>query len=378
VLNRSYYVKEIQKALKRSRIVALTGPRQCGKTTLARQLISEKSANYFDLEDPVSLARMHEPMYELSRLKGLIVIDEIQRKPDLFPVLRVLADRKPLPARLLILGSASPDLIRKSSETLAGRIELLELTPFTMQEVSASKFEKHLLRGGFPLSFLARSDGDSFIWRKNFIQTFIERDIPQMGLGATPALLYRFWAMLAHYHGNIWNAAEMGRSLGVNETTARRYLDLLSGVYMVRQLRPWHANLGKRQVKSPKVYFRDSGLLHSLLGVESYRDLRNHPKSGASFEGYVIEEILRTVPHSEAYFWATHTGAELDLMLLQKKRRIGFEVKTSDAPKLTPSMRIAMEDLGLDSLNVIYPGRKAYALAKNIRVIPFPDGIIES
>lgn len=378
MLNRSYYVKEIQKALKRSRIVALTGPRQCGKTTLARQLISEKSANYFDLEDPVSLARMHEPMYELSRLKGLIVIDEIQRKPDLFPVLRVLADRKPLPARLLILGSASPDLIRKSSETLAGRIELLELTPFTMQEVSASKFEKHLLRGGFPLSFLARSDGDSFIWRKNFIQTFIERDIPQMGLGATPALLYRFWAMLAHYHGNIWNAAEMGRSLGVNETTARRYLDLLSGVYMVRQLRPWHANLGKRQVKSPKVYFRDSGLLHSLLGVESYRDLRNHPKSGASFEGYVIEEILRTVPHSEAYFWATHTGAELDLMLLQKKRRIGFEVKTSDAPKLTPSMRIAMEDLGLDSLNVIYPGRKAYALAKNIRVIPFPDGIIES
>jgi len=376
VLKRTSLLHKIKQALKRSRVVGLIGPRQSGKTTLARQFVSEKSANYFDLEDRLSLTRLDQPMIELANLKKLVVIDEIQRLPDLFTVLRVLADRRPSPARFLILGSASPEFLRQSSETLAGRIEFIELTPFALTEVSSTKHTKHWLRGGFPLSFLARSEKDSFLWRQNFIKTFIERDLGQMGIGVTPASLSRFYSMLAHYHGNIWNAAEPARSLGVNETTVRRYLDLLAGVFMVRQLKPWHANLRKRQVKSPKVYVRDSGILHLLLNITTQKDLYNHIKYGASYEGYVIEEILRRVKHDEAYFWATHGKAELDLLLLHKNKKYGFEIKRADAPKLTPSMRIAYAALELDSLTVVYPGDKSYRLATNITVKPFLEILV--
>lgn len=378
MLQRSFFVETIRKALKRSRIVALVGPRQCGKTTLARHLSDKNPENYFDLEDPVSQARLAAPMLALAPLKGLVIIDEIQLSPDLYPILRVLADRTPNPARFLILGSASPALIQKSSESLAGRLEMIELTPFSTNEIFVKKDlqKKHWLRGGFPLSLLAKTEADSSVWRKNFVRTFIERDVPMMGLGATPALLGRFWHMLAHYHGNIWNAAEMGRSLGINETTARRYLDLLSGTFMVRQLKPYHANLGKRQVKSPKIYFRDTGLFHTLIGIEGSRELQTHPKIGASYEGYAVEELLRLKQYTEAYFWATHTGAELDLLLLYKGSRYGYEIKYTDAPKLTPSMRIAMEDLKLDSLRVVYPGPRRYALAQNIEAIPLADALI--
>jgi len=266
MVKRENLVREVRSALKRSRAVALIGPRQCGKTTLARQLVSAESPNYLDLEDPSSIARLDEPMTALRGLKGLVVIDEVQRRPDLFPVLRVLTDRKPLQARFLILGSASPELLRQSSESLAGRIETIAMSGFSMSEVGRGAHMRHWLRGGFPPSFLARTEPDSLAWRKNFIQTFLERDLPQWGIGAPSSALLRFWTMLAHYHGQTWNAAEPARSLGVSEPTVRRYLDILSGVFMARQLLPWHANLKKRQVKAPKIYFRDTGLLHYLLG----------------------------------------------------------------------------------------------------------------
>ena len=361
----------INTALGRSRVVALLGPRQCGKTTLARQFVSPDSPNYFDLEDPLSLARLDEPMTALRDLTGLVVIDEVQRRPELFPVLRVLADRDPLPARFLILGSASPALLRQSSESLAGREETVTIGGLALRDVGAEALDSHWLRGAFPLSFLAGSDADSFAWRKNFIQTFLERDLPQLGIGTPAATLLRFWTMLAHYHGQVWNAAEPARSLGVNESTTRRYLDLLEGVFMARQLQPWHENLKKRQVKSPKVYFRDSGLLHQLLGIRTPAELLSHPKCGASWEGYVIEELLAQAKHDEAYFWGTHSGAELDLLLMSHGRRIGVEIKRMDAPRLTPSMRIAMEDLKLDRLMVVYPGTRRYPLAEGVEVVPF-------
>jgi uncharacterized protein len=360
----------IRTALERSRIVALLGPRQCGKTTLARQFVDPESANYFDLEDPLSLARLEEAMTTLRSLTGLVVIDEIQRRPELFPNLRVLADRDPLPSRFLILGSASPALLRQSSESLAGRLETVRIGGLTLADVGTKEQEKHWLRGGLPLSFLAGSETDSLAWRKNFIQTFLERDIPQLGIGTPAPTLFRFWTMLAHYHGQIWNAAEPARSLGVNESTARRYLDLLEGVFMVRQLPPWHANLKKRQVKSPKIYFRDSGLLHQLLGIRTLEDLLSHPKCGASWEGYIIETLLSCVQPDEAYFWATYAGAEIDLLLFKGGRRTGVEIKRADAPRLTPSMRSALTDLGLDRLLVVYPGERSYKLSENIEVIP--------
>jgi predicted AAA+ superfamily ATPase len=360
----------IRTALDRSRIVALLGPRQCGKTTLARQFVAPESANYFDLEDPLSLARLDEAMTTLRSLSGLVVIDEIQRRPELFPTLRVLADRDPLPSRFLILGSASPALLRQSSESLAGRLETVRIGGLTLADVGMKEHEKHWLRGGLPLSFLAGSETDSLAWRKNFIQTFLERDIPQLGIGTPAPTLFRFWTMLAHYHGQIWNAAEPARSLGVNESTVRRYLDLLEGVFMVRQLPPWHANLKKRQVKSPKIYFRDSGLLHQLLGIRTLDDLLSHPKCGASWEGYIIETLLACVQPDEAYFWATYAGAEIDLLLFKGGRRIGIEIKRADAPRLTPSMRAALTDLGLDRLLVVYPGERSYTLAETIKVIP--------
>jgi len=370
MIERPSYITEIQAALQRSRIVALIGPRQSGKTTLAQMFVSCDSVNYFDLEDPVSLTRLEEPMTALRDLTGLIVIDEIQRRPDLFPILRVLADRHPLQARFLILGSASPDLVRKASESLAGRLETISISGFSLSEVGQEKLNQHWLRGGFPLSYLAANDVDSQIWRKNFIQTFLERDLPQWGIQISAATLMRFWTMLAHYHGQTWNAAEASRSFGVSDMTVRRYLDILESVFMIRVLQPWYANIHKRQVKSPKIYFRDSGLLHSLLGIYSDLDLYTHPKIGASWEGYTIEETIKAMQPDETYFWGTHNGAELDLLLLKDGKRIGVECKRKDAPHLTLSMKIAMEDLQLDKLMVFYPGEKTYPLAERIDVIP--------
>lgn len=363
----------IQTALKRSRVVALLGPRQSGKTTLARSFVPAGSLNYFDLEDPASLARLTEPEMALRPLKGLVVIDEIQRRPDLFPLLRVLADRHPLPARFLILGSAATDLLKQSSETLAGRLETIPLEGFRLADLGTSAQARHWLRGGFPLSYTARTESDSLVWRQQFIQTFLERDLPQLGVTIPALALRRFWNMLAHYHGQIWNAAELARALAVNESTVRRYLDLMTGVFMIRQLPPWFENLGKRQVKAPKIYVRDSGLLHALLGISNQRDLEHHPKVGASWEGYAVEEILKALRPDEAYFWATHNGAEIDLVLFRRGRRIGIECKRSDAPTLTPSMRIALADLKLDELLVVYPGEKRYPLAKKIEVVPLAE-----
>ncbi len=362
--------QQIATALARSRVVVLIGPRQCGKTTMARTFVPPDSLNYFDLEDPVSLARLDEPMTALRDLRGLVVIDEVQRRPDLFPVLRVLVDRDPSLTQFLILGSASPGLLRQSSESLAGRLEIVTMAGFCLAEVGLDARTEHWLRGGFPLSFLAPSETDSLAWRKNFIQTFLERDLPQLGIRVPAYTMLRFWTMLAHYHGQIWNGAELARSLGVSQPTVRSYLDTLEGVFMVRQLRPWHANLKKRQVKSPKVYFRDTGLLHHLLGVQSERDLLTHPKLGASWEGYVIEEILKAVRPKEAYFWATHGGAELDLLLLKDGRRVGVECKRVDAPRLTRSMRIALSDLQLEHLIVIYPGEQSYPLSERVTAVP--------
>jgi hypothetical protein len=370
MIDRKDLSRHVRSALRRSRVVALIGPRQCGKTTLAQQLLDADSPNYFDLEDPSSLPRLDEPLTALRDLKGLVVIDEVQRKPDLFTVLRVLADRKPLPARFLILGSASPDLLRQSSESLAGRIETVVMSGFSIDEVGGSFQARHWLRGGFPLSFLARTDPDSLAWRKNFIQTFLERDIPQWGIGTPAIALLRFWTMLAHYHGQVWNAAEPARSLGVSEPTVRRYLDILSGVFMIRQLIPWHANLKKRQVKAPKIYFRDTGLLHQLLGVRSEKELLSHPKCGASWEGYVIEETIKATAPDEVYYWATHSGAEIDLVLIKDGRMLGVECKRVDAPRMTASMRTAREDLHLEQIAVVYPGKKRYALGDGVAAVP--------
>ncbi len=370
---RNAHLQAIDISLARSRVTALIGPRQCGKTTLARQFVPPESLNYFDLEDPVSLARLDEPMTALAGLTGLIVIDEIQRRPELFPVLRVLADRNPLPARFLILGSAAPELLRQSSESLAGRLEVIRMHGFSLKEVGQENQPLHWQRGGFPCSYLAAADEDSLAWRKNFALTLVERDIPQLGIGIPAQALLRFWIMLAHYHGQIWNAAPPARSLGVSEPTVRRYLDLLEGVFMVRQLQPWHANLKKRQVKAPKVYLRDSGLLHSLLGIRSEGDLLTHPGCGASWEGYVIEEALSAIQPDEAYFWATHNGAELDLLLIKNGKRIGLECKRADAPRITPSIKIALADLELDRLLVIYPGNRCYSLAEQVEALSLTE-----
>ena len=373
MINRKTDVELVRAALKRSRVVALLGPRQCGKTTLARQFVPADSLNYFDLEDPQSLARLTEPATALGPLRRLVVIDEIQRRPDLFPLLRVLADRKPLPARFLILGSASPDLLRQSSETLAGRLETVPLEGFRLADLGAAAQGRHWLRGGFPLSFTARTEAGSLVWRRQFLQTFLERDLPQLGVTIPAVALRRFWSMMAHYHGQTWNAAELARALALGESTVRRYLDLMTGVFMVRQLPPWFENLGKRQVKAPKIYLRDTGLLHALLGITNQRDLEHHPKVGASWEGYAVEEVLKALRPDEAYYWATHNGAELDLLLFKNGRRIGIECKRADAPTLTPSMRIALADLKLDQLRVLYPGNRRYPLANKVEVLPLAE-----
>ncbi|OIO61140.1 MAG: hypothetical protein COX57_01310 [Alphaproteobacteria bacterium CG_4_10_14_0_2_um_filter_63_37] len=370
MIPRSHYLEALRLALARSRIVALIGPRQCGKTTLARTFLPEGAANYFDLEDPVALARLSEPMTALSGLTGLVVIDEVQRRPDLFPVLRVLADRQGYAGRFLLLGSASGALLRQSSESLAGRMETLTLRGFALGEVGGDQADRLWLRGGFPPAFLAPDEQASQVWRKNFIQTLLERDLPQWGVRTPATALWRFWSMLAHYHGQTWNAAEPARSLGVGQTTTRRYLDILSDAFMVRQLQPWHANIGKRQVKAPKIYIRDSGLLHQLLGITLPGDLYNHPKLGASWEGFALEEVLAAEQPDEAYFWATHQGAEIDLVLRKGGRLLGVEFKRSDAPRLTPSMHHALADVQLEHIAVVYPGAVRYPLSPQVEVVP--------
>lgn len=371
MIARPQLLSELKRALERSRAVALLGPRQCGKTTLSRQIVDAGSANYLDLENPRDLARLDQPMAALEPLTGTVVIDEVQRRPDLFPVLRVLLDRSPLPAKFLILGSASPALLRQTSESLAGRIERVLMSGFSLSEVGETS-QRHWLRGGFPLSFLAEDDSASFDWRHDFIQTFLERDIPQLGFSIPATTLLRFWTMTAHYHGQVWNAAELARSLAIGETTVRRYLDLMTDVFMVRQLQPWHANLKKRQVKAPKIYFRDSGLLHRLLGIRTSTDLLKHPKCAASWEGYAIEETIRSVQPDAAYFWATHQGAEIDLVLQKDGRLYGVECKWMDAPRVTPSMRFALSELGLERVAVMYPGTQRYAIADRIEALPLP------
>jgi hypothetical protein len=363
-------LERIRGALARSPVTVLTGPRQSGKTTLARQLLAEESANYFDLEDPVSLARLDEPKTALEPLQGLVVIDEVQRRPDLFPILRVLADRRDQPARFLILGSASGDLMRQSSESLAGRLERIEIGGFTLAELGPGSTHALWRRGGFPLAYLARTERDSLAWRKQFMQTLLERDLPQWGVRVPAVALLRFWTMVAHFHGQIWNATEPARALGVDPSTTRRYLDLLTDALVIRQLQPWHANLGKRQVRSPKVYVRDSGLLHQLLGLDTEKALMSHPKLGASWEGFAIEQALASEAYDDTWFWATHQGAEIDLLLRRGDRLLGVECKRADAPKLTPSIRIALEDLGLDRVAVVYPGAKRYSLSERVEAVP--------
>ena len=366
----------VTRALRRSPVVAIVGPRQCGKTTLARQLVAAGSANYFDLEDPVSLARLDQRLTALRDLTGTVVIDEVQHRPDLFPVLRVLVDRDDDPARFLVLGSAGPDLLRQSAESLAGRIEYIELTGFQVAEVGPAEMGRLWARGGFPRSFLADTDADSVAWRRAFIRTFVERDLPQFGADLGAPALHRFLAMLAHCHGQILNVAELSTALDVAQATVRRYLDLLEHLFLVRQLRPWHENLRKRQVKRPKVYLRDSGVYHHLIGVGTMDALQMHPRIGASWEGFVIEKVIAEAAPDHVYFWATHNGAELDLLLMTGGRRVGVEVKRVDAPRRTRSMAVALDDLRLDALWVVYPGNVRYVIDDRITAqpaaMPFP------
>lgn len=370
MLERHALESAVRAALQRSPAVAVVGPRQVGKTTLARTLLASGSPNWFDLEDPQVEAQLATPMVALKDLRGLVVIDEVQHAPELFRVLRVLVDRPDNPTRFLLLGSASPALLRQSSESLAGRLEVIEAGGFTLDEVGAEHAAVLWWRGGFPRSFTAASDEASRIWRREFIRTTVERDLPQLGMNVAAPALYRFWSMLAHYHGQTWNAADPARSLGVNESTVRRYLDWLTQAYLVRQLQPWFANLGKRQVKAPKIYLRDSGLLHELLGIADPPALARHPKCGASWEGFALDQVLRIARPDEAYFWATHAGAELDLLMFKDGQRVGVEFKRNDAPQLTPSMRISLDDLALDALYVVYPGDRRYTLAPRVQAVP--------
>lgn len=376
IVRRTPEISLLQERLKTNPVVAMLGPRQCGKTTLAKQLIShwKLPVTFFDCENPRDLQRLEEPLLALEELKGLVVIDEIQRRPELFPILRVLVDRSPK-TRYLILGSASRDLIRQSSESLAGRISYLEIGGFSINHIPFSKRDRLWIRGGFPRSFLASSEKASYQWRQDFIATFLERDIPQLGLQIPAKSLEKFWSMLAHYHGQIFNASEIGRSLEISDHTAQRYLDLLSGTFMVRQLRPWHYNTKKRLIKRPKIYFRDTGILHALLYLEEKKDILFHPKLGASWEGFALEEIIKMIQlrENEAFFWGVHTGAELDLVFHKKGKRFGAEVKYTQAPSVTPSIQHALEELSLSHLWVIYPGKESYPLGKKITVIPLEE-----
>jgi predicted AAA+ superfamily ATPase len=379
MLDRPNKLKAIRDGFDRASIVSITGLRQSGKTTIAKQFASKFSgkSTHFDLEDPRSLARLTEPMTALEGLSGLVVIDEVQRVPSLFPILRVLADRKDQPAKFLLLGSASPVLIKEISESLAGRVALFEMDGFNLQEIGAKNFKNLWCRGGLPPSYLAKSDIDSFRWRQDFITLFIERDLPQFGVTIPSATMRRFWAMLAHYHGQTWNASELAKSFDVSQAMIRKKLDILTGAFGIRQLPAWYENMGKRTVKSPKIYLRDCGLLHALLDVSSSEQLESHPKLGSSWEGFCIEQILSVTGSSNAYFWGTHAGAELDLLLLRNGKRIGVEIKYSDGPSTTRSMRSAMEDLKLEHLYVAYPGKEDYPLDKKISVMSLPSILAE-
>jgi predicted AAA+ superfamily ATPase len=373
IILRSRHLTRLHALLAESPIVAIIGARQIGKTTLARQLAQQTAApvTVFDLENPRDLARLEDPLLALEGLQGLVVLDEIQRRPELFPILRVLADRRPLPARFLVLGSASPDLLKQSSESLAGRIQYYQLGGFALDEVAAGAVQQLWVRGGFPAAFLAPSLAASVRWRENFVQTFLERDLPQLGVRVPALTLRRFWTMMAHYHAQLWNGAELARAFGMSVSTVHRYLDTLTAALVLRQLPPWFENLGKRQVKAPKIYVADSGLLHTLLGVETGEDLERHPKVGASWEGFAMGEVITRLSArpEQCFFWATHTGAELDLLVVQGSRRWGFEFKRTVAPRLTRSMHSALADLHLERLEVVHAGEQTFPLAANVRAL---------
>ncbi|MES9881374.1 MAG: ATP-binding protein [Sedimenticola sp.] len=373
MIERKSYLSALETAVSRSPVTALLGPRQCGKTTLARIFGEQRDVHYFDLESIADQRRLQNPEMMLSTLRGLIVLDEIQLQPELFSVLRVLVDQRGFEGRFLVLGSASPHIIRNVSETLAGRVEFIELSGFDLREIGSEHSESLWVRGGFPRSWLAASEEDSLAWREGFIRTFLERDIPALGIHIAPTAMRRFWTMLAHYHGQTWNASELARSMGVSDKTVRSYLDILTATFMVRQLQPWHENLRKRQVKAPKIYFRDSGILHALLNIPDYHVLTGHPRLGASWEGFALEQVAQALHPDETYFWSTHGGAEVDLLIFDQGKRIGVEFKFSEAPKITRSMHTAVEDLSLDQLWVVYPGKEAYPVTKEITVRPLID-----
>jgi uncharacterized protein len=373
ILTRNRHLKAIESLFEVFPVVALLGARQVGKSTLARLLVGKVKGEveFLDLEDPEERRRLADPGLVLRELRGLVVLDEIQSLPEVFPLLRVLADRPDLPARFLVLGSASPELLRQSAESLAGRIGHHRLPGLILAEVGVRRLRSLWLRGGFPRSFLAASDAASLTWRNGFVQTFFARDLPGLGFTVPAPTMERFWAMLAHWHGQTWNSSEFARSFGVADTTVRRYLDLLTATFLVRQLRPWHENLAKRQVKSPKIYVADSGLLHAVLGIRNHRELMRHPKSGASWEGFMLEQVIGQLGAStdECYFWATQSGAELDLLVVRGGRKLGFEFKLTETPSVTPSMRIASQDLGLERLYVVHGGSRSWPMAEGIRAI---------
>ena len=373
MIDRPNYLAQLKKAMSRSPITALLGPRQCGKTTLARMFGQIREATHFDLESQPDLRRLQNPELMLGSLKGTVILDEIQVMPHLFNVLRVLADRPKNPARFLILGGASPGIIKSVSETLAGRVEFVQLAPFDLRETGTNTWERLWWRGGFPRSFLAKSNEDSSAWREDFIRTFLERDIPQLGFMIPAAAMRRFWTMLAHYHGQTWNATKLAQAMGLSDKTVRSYLDILTGTYMIRQLQPWHANIGKRQIRAPKIYLRDSGLLHSLLGLTSLHGLFGHPQAGASWEGFALEQVFAAVRPTDSYFWSTHGRAEIDLLFTYQGRRYGIEAKFTEAASITKSMRIGMEDLKLNHLWVIYAGKHIYPMDKKITALPIKD-----
>jgi predicted AAA+ superfamily ATPase len=371
-LSRRRRLRGLRDRLRHYPVVALLGARQVGKSTLARDLANARRiVTFFDLEDPDDLARLADPMLALRERRGLVVLDEIQRRPELFPSLRVLADRRPVPARFLVLGSASPELLRQTSESLAGRITYEELTGFSLDEVGAARLRRLWLRGGFPRAYLARTDKESADWRRQFVRSFVERDVPQLGVGVSPSTLGRFWAMLAHYHAQVWNASEFARAFGTSEASVRRYLDVLVETFVVRRLQPWAESLAKRQVKSAKVYLADSGVLHTLLGIEDWSGLERHPKIGASWEGFGIAQVVERLGarREECFFWATHAGAELDLFVVRGRERLGFEFKRTTAPQITPSMRVALRDLKLESLDVVHAGTETFRLDRHVRAL---------
>ncbi len=374
LIPRTYHVSQIMSRMEQNPVVAIIGARQVGKTTITHEIATliKMPIHRFDLEDPEDLARLNEPKLALKDLTGLVIIDEIQRKPELFPLLRVLADRDDKAAQFLILGSASPKLLKQSSESLAGRISYYSLNGFAVDEIDSKDELKLWIRGGFPRSYLASSEKESFAWRKDFIRTFLERDIPQLGFHIPAMTLHRFWNMLAHYHGQIWNGSELGRAFGMSHASVKRYVDLLTDALVVWQLKPWYQNMSKRQVKAPKVYIRDSGILHGLLGIESFLALEKHPKIGASWEGFVLSELLHQlkVEPSEAYFWATHAGAELDLLVFINGQPIGFEIKRTTSPKMTPSINNSLTDLKLDRLFVIHAGDHEFQIHEKVNAIP--------